>query len=563
MQAKLKGGYLSIHTQAVKAVVNPHTSGLERPVDGISLEALNWIQKTRWRINKPVLAVALAARDAALDLEGLPSAENVPLPSPLSQEAFAALTKEERVKRTREMEEIHARNAALAGRRAAVYRRLHLAADLAQFPTLWFPHSCDFRGRLYPTPQDLHPQGDTLTKGLLEFAEPVALGENGQWWLYVVLANSMGHDKLPLQHRADWTDTNLSTIMACAKDPMAFIDFWAGDDVDSPWEALALCFEVARLGDWIALGNNPQQFLSHAPVRLDATCSGIQHLSALMRDTVSARCVNVLPTGKREDIYSDVAKVVKERVALDAAAGNEFALGWLGKVERKTVKRAVMTTPYGVTPKGIADQLVFDKFCNHFPKDKRKGAAMYMKDCIVGALDVNIGQPRAAMHYMQNVARFLAEQDIPLQWTTPAGFTVRQAYFETDEKRIETLGGYVKLRVEKPEAGIVIRKQAAAAAPNVVHSFDAAHLCLTAVALKADGIRDLAFVHDSFGAHAGNADQLSLRLREQFVAMYGGSTLEDWRNSVIAHSGRDDIPPLPDLGDLDVSAALDSEFFFS
>lgn len=563
MQDKLSGGYFSIRTQAVKSVVNPHTNNLERPIDGVSLDALNWIQKTRWRINKAVLAVAEQARDAGLDISGLPSSDNIPLPSPLSPEAFAALSKEERVKRSREMEEIHGKNAALAGRRAAVYRRMHLARDLAQFPTLWFPHSCDFRGRLYPTPQDLHPQGDTLTKGLLEFAEPVALGANGQWWLYVVLANSMGHDKLPLQERADWTDANLALVMACAKDPLAFADFWANDDVDSPWEALALCFEVARLGDWIALGNRPEEFLSHAPVRLDATCSGIQHLSALMRDEVSARAVNVKPTGRREDIYSDVAKVVKERVALDAAKGDPIALGWLGKVERKTVKRAVMTTPYGVTPKGIADQLVYDGFCSHFPKDQRKAAAMYMKDCIVGALDANIGQPRAAMHYMQGVARFLAEQGLPLQWTTPAGFTVRQAYYETDEKRIETLGGYVKLRVEKPEAGIVLRKQAAAAAPNVVHSFDAAHLCLTAVALKADGIRDLAFVHDSFGAHAGNADQLSLRLREQFVAMYSRPALAEWRDSVVAHSGRDDIPPLPDLGDLDVSAALESEFFFS
>lgn len=563
MQEKLIGGYVTIRSRAVKAVVNPHTDALHRPVSDTSLNALNWIQKTRWRINRQVLKVVGEARDTAQDLAGLPTSENIPLPSPLTAEAYTGLSKDDRIRRSREMEEIHAKNAALAGRRAQVYRRIRLAEDLARFPVLWFPHFCDFRGRLYPMPQDLHPQGDTLTKGLLEFAEPVPLGANGQWWLYVVLANSMGHDKIPLQERADWTANNLTTVMAAARDPLAFIDFWANDDVDSPWEALALCFEVARLGDWIALGNRAEDFPSHAPVRLDATCSGIQHLSALMRDEVSARCVNVLPTGRREDIYSDVAKVVKHQVALDAANGNRIALGWLNKVERKTVKRAVMTTPYGVTPRGIADQIVADKFCDHFAKDDRKPAATYMKDCIVNALDANIGQPRAAMHYMQDVARFLAEEDLPLQWTTPAGFTVRQAYFETDEKRIETLGGYVKLRVEKPEAGLVLRKQTAAAAPNVVHSLDAAHLCRTAVALKADGIRDLAFVHDSYGAHAGHADQLSLRLREQFVEMYSRPVLAEWRESVAMHSGRDDLPPLPALGNLEVASVLDSEFFFS
>ncbi|PPE71452.1 hypothetical protein IS481_11945 [Caldimonas thermodepolymerans] len=559
----LTGGYLTLRTNAVKGQLNPHTAALDRPLTGAALEALNWVQKTRWKINKWVLDVALQCRDEGIPVEGLPRPDNIPLPDPLPEDVYAALPKEEQVKRRRQMEEIHSKNASLMGQRAAVYRRLSLAADLASFPALWFPHFCDFRGRLYPIAQELHPQGDSLTKGLLTFAEPVRLGANGQWWLYVVLANAMGHDKLPLQERADWTDNNLNLILATAKDPLAYIDFWAHEDVDSPWEALSLCFEVAQLCEWAALGNRVEDFESTVPVRLDATCSGIQHLSALMRDEASARCVNVLPTGKREDIYSDVANKVKQFVATDAAKGNPLAVQWLGKIGRKTVKRAVMTTPYGVTESGIAEQLVNDGFCNHFRGEDRRKAAAYLRDCIVGALDESIGQPRRAMQYMQDVARFLAENNLPLQWTTPAGFTVRQAYYETHETRVETLIGDVSLRREKPEAGLVVRKQCAAAAPNVVHSFDAAHLCRTAVAMKRDGVRDLAFVHDSFGTHAGHTDTLSQRLREEFVAIYSRPALEEWRQSVIVHSGRDDIPPIPKLGALDVSKVLESEFFFS
>ena len=564
--SKLKtGGYHGIRAKVIKTLNNAHTTKLERPISGAALDALNWTQKTRWRLNRSVLAVALEMKDAGYGCEGLPADGEFPLPVHTAEEQFAALSKEEQRRHMADIATIRTRNARSAGQRAAVYRRLQLAKELASFPALWFPHFLDFRGRLYPLPQDLHTQGDTLTKGLLEFAEPVALGPRGKWWLYVVTANAFGHDKLPLNDRAAWTEANLDAIIAAALDPLARLDFWADDGAaDSPWEALALCFEVLALSRWEAAGNGPETFESYAPVRLDATCSGIQHLSAMMRDTLSATAVNVQPTGKREDIYGGVRATVQERCALDAANGNALAIKWLGKIERKTVKRAVMTTPYGVTERGIVDQLVADGFCD-FEKDgkERYKLAEYLKDLIVGALDANIGQPRAAMQYFQAVARHLAEKDVPLQWTTPAGFTVRQAYYQLGRVRLYTLIGEVDLMPEEVSAGLIVKKQTASAAPNVVHSFDAAHLCLTAVAMKRDGIRDLAFVHDSFGSHAGHADTLARNIREEFVAMYAGPVLEQWRQSVIDHTGVEDIPPIPELGSLDVSNVLASEFFFS
>jgi DNA-directed RNA polymerase len=398
----------------------------------------------------------------------------------------------------------------------------------------------------------------------------------------VACANAFGQDKIAMQARADWTDNNLSSIIGTARDPLAYADFWAHEDVDSPWEALAACFEIARLCDYIVLNGerSAAAFESNLPIRLDATCSGIQHLSAMMKDPLSATAVNVLPTGKREDIYSEVAKVAMERIARDAADGrlrdgdeqaqqaHAAANGWIGKVGRKTVKRAVMTTPYGVTAPGIKTQLIADGFCDHFENGaQRYRAAEYLKTVVIDALDANIGAPRAAMEYFQKVAQFLAERELPLTWTTPAGFTVRQAYVKSDLKRVQTLLGDKVVRfghtVPNEKAGIDRRKQKSSAAPNVVHSYDAAHLCLTAVAMKSEGIRDMAFVHDSFGSHAGNVDRLNHHIREQFVAMYEGPVLAQWRDSVAQHSGVCDLPALPTLGSLDVTRVRESEFFFS
>lgn len=568
---QLKGGYLSLRTRAVKSMEhgNAHTAAIARPMDGASLEALNWIQKTRWAINTQVLDVAMQVRNLGLDLAGFPAAENAPLPAPIPDHQWALFTEEERKAHMKVISTVRDKNAALEGMRARTYRMLDLAKDLAKFPTIWFPHYADFRGRFYPRPQDLHTQGDSLIKGLLTFSETEKMGVNGQFWLLVAAANTFGEDKLPLEARADWAENHMKWILQTAKDPLDNLDFWA--DTDSPWEFLSMCFEVARMADFVSKHGEAAmgEFESHIPIRLDATCSGIQHLSAMMKDPLSAAAVNVLPTGKREDIYGEVARIVQQRIALDAANGNPIAVKWLGHVERKTVKRAVMTTPYGVTEPGILAQLVSDGFCKHFENGKeRYAAAGYLTEAIVSSLDANIGQPRAAMKFFQATARHLGEQNKPLVWTTPSGFTVRQAYYPTDEKRVKTLGGKVVVYRENTEAPMKLDKQANAAAPNVVHSYDAAHLALTCVEMKRDGIRDLAFVHDSFGAHAGNVDVLNLHIREQFVRMYDGPALEQWRDNVAAHTGCTDLPPVPTLGDsdgklLDVTAVLKSEFFFS
>ena len=563
---QLTGGYLTLRTRAVKTTEhgNAHTAAIDRPMTGEHLEAMNWIQKTRWAVNKDVLRVARDCMELGAAFEGFPSANEKPLPE-VPEYTETPEGKKEYAKAIQARAEVHNANARDWGMRKKLNVLLDTATEMSQFPAIWMPHYADFRGRFYPRPQDLHTQGDSLVKGLLQFAEGERLGEFGQYWLYIALASCHGQDKLPLQDRFDWTSKHLRFVVDVAQDPTGpNMDFWCGSD--SPWETLAACFEVARLCEWIALGNSAEDFVNHIPVRLDATCSGIQHLSAMMKDERSAKCVNVLSTGQREDIYADVAKAAIPVVNRDVVDSTKTAVAslWVGKVERKTVKRAVMTTPYGVKSRGILTQLVADGHCDHIANGKeRYAAAEYLTGVIESALDENIEAPRIALDYFRSVASYLDEQDIPLIWETPSGFTVKQAYHNTDKKRVDTLGGTVQIQVENVASGFRPGKQATGAAPNVVHSFDAAHLAMTCVAMKNSGVRDMAFVHDSFGCHAGNVDLLVKHTKEQFVRIYNTDTLEQWRQSVIKHSGCADAPEVPPLGNLDVTCVLGSEFFFS
>ena len=56
---------------------------------------------------------------------------------------------------------------------------------------------------------------------------------------------------------------------------------------------------------------------------MDATCSGLQVLSILMRDENTAKKVNVLPSTEPQDIYSAVAEKVKAEVERKAQEDHE------------------------------------------------------------------------------------------------------------------------------------------------------------------------------------------------------------------------------------------------
>lgn len=563
---KLNGGYLTLKTDAVKSndFTNAHTASLDVPLKGAHLAALNWLQKTRWAVNRDVLDVANACKNRGLDVPGFPAGEEIPLPE---YPAHLEKTSEEFKRHIRDREKIHNENARNAGMRLKLFAMLGMADELADFPALWFPHYADFRGRFYPRPQDLHTQGDSLVKGLLRFSEPVAVTDRGWYWIRVNTANYFGFDKATLDERQQWTLDHLEGILAVANDPIddhkAF-EFWT--QADSPWEFLAACYEVKRVCDYMMVNRTVEGFLSTMVCRYDATCSGIQHLAALMKDPLAAEQVNVKPMGIRADIYKKVAELVKQAIQLDLVNSTtaEMAALWVGKVERSTVKRAVMTTPYGVSERGILTQLIQDGFADHIENGKeRYAAAQYLTEKIVGALDDSIEAPRTAMGYFRQVAAHLEEKGLPLTWETPSGFTAKQAYWKTAEKRVSTLSGDVMIRFEEPQAGFKPGKQVLGAAPNVVHSFDATHLAMVCVKMQEAGVRDLAFVHDSFGCHAEHSDLLLAETKNAFVELYREDTLEQWRQSVIRLTGVEDIPAIPPLGSLEVSAVYDSEFFFS
>jgi DNA-dependent RNA polymerase len=77
-----------------------------------------------------------------------------------------------------------------------------------------------------------------------------------------------------------------------------------------------------------------------------------------------------------------------------------------------------MTSPYGVTDHGIARQLMDDGHTKEMGDEGAK-AANYLKDCVLAALNDEMGSAKRIMDWLQAVAGALAEQDLPFRWQTP------------------------------------------------------------------------------------------------------------------------------------------------
>jgi DNA-directed RNA polymerase len=112
------------------------------------------------------------------------------------------------------------------------------------------------------------------------------------------------------------------------------------------------------------------------------------------------------------------------------------------------------------------------------------------------------------------------------------------------------------------------RKQESGISPNFVHSQDGSHLRKTVVhAHDVYGITFFALIHDSFGTIASRAGSLFRAVRETIVETYeNNNVLADFREQFmeqIHETQMEDMPPIPEMGTLNIRDILKSDFAFA
>jgi len=525
--------------------------------------AVNLIQSTPWKINKPVLEVMQDVWSMGGGFAGLPDRNLLELPPQPAMlvtdpDYFKEHHAEEFKVWKRARAEVYEENARGTSRRLAAAQKIALAMKFKDEEAIYFPHNLDFRGRVYPIPSILTPQGDDQAKALLTLAEGVPLGEDGAFWLAVHVANCFGVDKVAFSERVAWVKKNEEMVLDSALNPLDGQRAWA--DADSPFCALAACIE------WLGYSLNGDAHVSHLPVALDGSCNGLQNFSAMLRDSVGGAATNLLPAPKPADIYTEVKTVAAIRIKAEAETCNECALYWDGLLSRGIVKQPVMTLPYGVTKSGMRGQVLANAKKEGLSPSNEQAA--YLGDVLWDCIGEVVVAARQAMDWLKDASKVASSSDLPIAWTTPAGFPVLQEYREDLGKRVTThIGGKrVELIVAIDGTKLDRRRQGLGISPNFVHSCDASHLMLTACIAADNGINSFAMIHDSYGTHAGNTGILAASLRHAFIRQYDGDVLGDLRRELAEQLPPEvaaDLPEIPPFGDLELSAVLDSEYFFA
>lgn len=559
------GGYLTIRHNLVKSNNKAYLDELKVWDMPAVYNAVNALQDTKWAINNGILRLMKEVWDAGGYLGGLPKRD--PLPLPKYPENYNDLTEDEQRNISRAYNQVKEENFRMMSKRITMINRLAMAEQFAEYEAIYFPHSLDWRGRVYPMSGYLHPQADDSGKALLQFAEGKPLGETGAYWLAVHLANTFGVDKVSFEERVKWVEDNSDMILECAMNPLDGSREWA--KADSPWMFLAACME------WMGYAMQGESYVSHIPVSWDGSCNGLQNFSAMLRDEKGGRATNLVPQDKPADVYGEVAKAASVIIDVDTSAGNEMAALWQDKVTRKWAKRNTMTMPYGSGKYGFRTQLEEElrKFWYEQGERYLSGgddfhASLYLADVMYTAISNTVVAARQAMDWLQATARVAAKEGKPIHWTTPAGFLVVQDYKVELGERIDfnLLDKRITLTVVKEGDALDTRKQAQGISPNFVHSMDASHMMLTVNACLDEGVTAFAMIHDSYGTHAADAETLSRVLREQFVHQYQTNVLEEFREEVLTilpEEKHGDVPPVPPMGTLDLEAVLDSEYFFA
>lgn len=594
----LEGGYISPYLKKNKLIKNNNRDYLKKISTAtmpMVYEAINHIQATAWQINGRILEVVEGLWEIGKAVAELPDREDealIPYPYPEKDTKTDSYTEDEIEiikKWKRDTYEIHKRNVQKRSVRILVAQILRIAKQFSKYEKIWFPYQMDFRGRIYPIPVLLQPQGSDLAKGLLRFAEGKKVDENSIKWLQIHGANVYGYDKESYNKRIKWVLERHEVFKAYVANPL---ENQGWTEADKPFQFLAWCFEYV---DYL---NNPDDFTTHIPIQLDGTCNGLQHYSALLRDPVGGAAVNLVDTEKPSDIYAKVAEKLEEKLKdvrkiiwldsnsssdVDTNTSNNLHLSacWLDLgINRKLTKRPVMVLPYGGTILSCREYIgeyLTDNYSPNFiwehfkvgenPTDCTYKVSVWLSKYLWESIQETLKAATVGMDYLRKISRILTHQKQYIEWLTPAGLLVRQAYPTRKQKEVKTelYGSILKVRVNIDDESILdSQRQVNGICPNFIHSLDAACLMIYLLKCKAAGINSVMSVHDCYGTLAPDTDLSAKYLREAFVEIYRQPILENFTEDVTqALTEETEIPEMPEKGELDIEEVLASSYFFN
>ena len=299
-------------------------------------------------------------------------------------------------------------------------------------------------------------------------------------YIKIALANHYGLDRLDWDERLEWVDRHtghLDMMAKTAKEP--------------------ILYRKALRAFHAALNQEPTGYI----MGLDATASGLQILACLSGCHATAKNVNLIDTGSREDAYESTA------LTMSKIAGKKF--------ERDLVKPPLMTTFYGSIeqPKSIFGEgtpdleAFYQTLQTEFP-----GALEAMNDI------QSCWQPNALAH----------------EWTLPDGHTASVKVMVNVAKDIEVdeldhARFKQQMWLNMPnEFGISL-------AANIVHSIDG-YVVREMVRRARNQMFEILCVHDSFWASPNHMN----KVRQNYIDILAEIAESDLLQDILRQITGDD-----------------------
>ena len=497
------------------------------------IEFLNKIQKVAFTLNPFVVRVAeeLDRLERAVG-KFLPIVNHELPPKPVD----IAENKESRKKYRHEAAQAMNLNAQEFKKSCRTRMTMQAVKRFKDVPKFYIPWSFDYRGRAYPIPAFLTPQDTDFGKSLLVFAEGSYMTDEAEQWLAFQVATTYGLDKAPMSERLKWAKNNHELFTIIATDPVSNLHLW--EDVEEPWQFLAAVEEYYHC---VVVAD---RHFTRLMVATDATCSGLQILAGLARDKSTASLVNVLPGAEPQDAYKVVSKVAAPNCPISIQP----------HMDRKVVKRVVMTVPYNAKPfsnRGYIRDALKEKDVEISKEDLTATVK-----AVRAAMEVVVPGPMAVMSWIeQEVAAAIKSGKEYLEWTTPSGFVVHQKLNKKEVVTVQLqLLGRCEMQVAVGDTDEVdINHHKNATAPNLIHSLDASLLHLSVPCFDAP----IALIHDSVLCRATDMSTLSTIVRETYMHLFA---VHDYLNTFAQQIGAETEPPI--VGDLEPESVIESTYFF-
>ena len=519
----------------------------KKVVNAPFVTALNKLQQTSWRLNMPVVMALEENLEQFIDL---------------SDESTKAKSKAIEMK--------------------FVIAKIHAIGKRDFFQMV----ECDYRGRVYYTEPFLNFQGSDISKGLFEFASAKAMDTKGYKWLCIHTACSYNQsyeieelpawatadyktylqdeglstisvDKMTLKDRELWTLNNLTWINQLA-DGQSF-----RTEAEKPVSFLACCLDVSGYNDAVL---NNRVHMSRTPIPVDGSNNGWQHLAAISKDKEAGELVSLVPSDIQKDFYVQVAKRLIARMPEWFAERNIP----MKAIRKGIAKRGSMTRAYSAGQKKIAANMYYD--CKVEGYDKKYNiteddCTPLSKQLILAINDTCVG-PLKTMKFIQKLTdHILSTGETCTRWTTPSGFPVLYEVWRQKNITVRStirglgqIGHSIKIPYITSNGDLLPcrRSFASGCSPNFIHSMDAAHMAKVIQSFSGD----FGAIHDSFSTHACDVNKLIDHTKWQFAMMYNSQNFFTAIEQMLLETREGYELKQPELGSLDISEIISSDYFF-